>query len=202
MARPAEPRFFLMTDTDRLPDPVGAVRHLPRNAAVIFRHYDASERDRLAETLARTCRPYGVSLSIAGDVTLASRVNAAGLHLPEGLMRHGLRHRTLAWRQSKPGRFLSAAVHDSAALAAARRLGVDFVLLSPIFPTASHPGALSLGVVRLTAWTRQYGAGLKIIALGGVNGRTARRLAGTGVTGCAGIDGIVTLSRAGRRYRF
>jgi len=49
------------------------------------------------------------------------------------------------------------------------------VLLSPVFPTRSHPGQPTLGPVRFRLLAAR--AGLPVIALGGMNRATARRLA-------------------------
>src|SRR3546814_17039561 len=39
----------------------------------------------------------------------------------------------------------SRPVHDKRQMAEAARAGADFVFLSPLFPTRSHPGSLLLG---------------------------------------------------------
>ena len=40
---------------------------------------------------------------------------------------------------------VSAAAHDEASARRAARAGVDLILLSPVFPTNSHPGRPALG---------------------------------------------------------
>ena len=69
----------------------------------------------------------------------------------------------------------------------ATRPGIDAVgiILSPVFPTDSHPGAPTLGPLRFAAWARR--APLPVYALGGVNAVTARRLAASNAAGLAGI---------------
>ena len=62
----------------------------------------------------------------------------------------------------------------------------DAVLLSPVFPTRSHPGGKVLGPVRFREIARQ--ARLPVIALGGMTPHSARRLAGFA---WAAIDGLV-----------
>jgi thiamine-phosphate pyrophosphorylase len=61
------------------------------------------------------------------------------------------------------------------------------VFLSPVFPTASHPGAPALGIVRWAGLAHQ--AGLPVLALGGVSGVSVGRLpricAGIGMIGAA-----------------
>jgi thiamine-phosphate pyrophosphorylase len=67
----------------------------------------------------------------------------------------------------------------------ARRLGADAALLSPVFPTRSHPGGAVLGPVRFRLLARQ--ARLPVIALGGMTGAKARAL---GWRSWAAIDGL------------
>ena len=58
--------------------------------------------------------------------------------------------------------------------------------MSPIFATRSHPGNRTLGPVRFGLLARRSKA--SIVALGGMDGRRARRLRALGATGWAGID--------------
>jgi thiamine-phosphate pyrophosphorylase len=181
------PTLILLTDEHRLPNPVAAVRWLPRGSAVILRHYAAPDRAALARTLARLCRARGVRLIVAGDWRLAAAVGAGGVHLPEGMARRG----RMAWgggAPKPPGFVVTAAAHSPGALWRAWRAGADAALLSPVFATASHPGAAGLGVLRFAGWCRR--APLAVYALGGVNPATARRLAGSGLAGIAGIGGL------------
>jgi thiamine-phosphate pyrophosphorylase len=120
---------------------------------------------------------------VAGDWRLACRVRADGLHLPEGLARHGRQD----WRRARrPGFLVTQAAHGMGALALAARLGVDAAIASPVFPTASHPGASALGAVRFARLVRM--ARLPVYALGGIDAVTARRLAASGAAGVAAVS--------------
>lgn len=94
-----------------------------------------------------------------------------------------------ARRRPKPQLRVTAAAHSERAVVAAARAGVDAVLISPVFATASHPGAKTLGVVRFARLARLAAEkGLRVYALGGVTPGLVRRLAGTGTYGMAGIS--------------
>ncbi len=80
---------------------------------------------------------------------------------------------------------MTAAAHDAAAIRRAARHGAHAVLLSPVFATASHPGAPSLGPLRFARLARC--SPIPVYALGGITAETARRLAGSGAVGLAGI---------------
>ncbi|MBP2278764.1 Thiamine monophosphate synthase [compost metagenome] len=78
---------------------------------------------------------------------------------------------------------------------AARRAGAHAILVSPVYPTRTHPGARALGPVRAAQISRAVG--LPAIALGGVTVRRFRGLKQLGFVGWAAIDGLTPL-RPGR----
>ena len=171
--RGAPPALILVVDRARLADPLGAARRLPAGAAVLLRDYGAADRAPFARALAALCRRRRLRFLIGGDWRLAARLGA-GLHMPEALAR---RRRGHGWR--------TAAAHGRAGLCRAARAGAGAALLSPVFPTASHPGAAALGPVRFAGLVRA--AGLPVYALGGLDAARTRRLAGTGARGIAAI---------------
>ncbi len=180
------PDFILMTDEERLPDPVAVVANLPRGSAVILRHYAGPDRKALAIRLIAEAKRHGVRVLIAADARLALDVGADGLHLPEAMAFRGLG----VWKDwRRPGWLVTAAAHSPAALYRAKAAGADAALLSPVFPTASHPEREALGLLRFAAWCRK--SPLPVYALGGVSTANMSRLKGCGARGLAGISGFV-----------
>lgn len=173
------PRLWLVTDTDRLPDPLPAAARLPAGAGVIFRHYGAPNREAVGQALARLCRARRLVLLVAEDAKLAYRLRAGGIHLPEHAQRRIAGLKRAGWR-------VSAAAHSAAAVAGAR--GADMLILSPVFPTLSHPGARTLGPLRFAALAQAARA--PVIALGGISPATARRLRGGRFWGLAAIGAL------------
>lgn len=182
-ARAGLRRLILMTDEDRIPDPVSAVADLPVGSIVILRDYAHPERCALAHQLRRACRLSGCWFLVAGDVRLARAVRADGLHMPEYMLGGAM-----------PNRFgfdlVTAACHSRQALGRACRMGVDLALVSPVFPTASHPEARALGVHRFARMTEK--THLPIAALGGVTMHTSAALRGLRLAAVAGISGIMS----------
>lgn len=175
----ALPGLWLVTDEIRLPDPLPAAARLPKGSGVIFRHYGAADREAVGRALARLCRARRLTLLVAGDARLAFRLRAQGIHLPEhaagrisGLKRQG-------W-------MVSAAAHSAGAVARARE--ARMLVISPAFPTRSHPGAPVLGPVRFAALASRSSA--LVIALGGITHASARRLRGGRVHGLAAIGAL------------
>jgi thiamine-phosphate pyrophosphorylase len=180
------PACILIVERARLADPGAAIGKLPLGSAVILRDYGAADRAGHAARLARLCRTRRLRLLVAGDARLGLAVGGHGLHLAEAAARSGDRRWRL-WR--KPGWLVTAAAHSPRAAALARRAGVDALLLSPVFSTASHPEAAPLGPLRFAAWARA--ARLPVYALGGMTATTTRRLSGSGAAGIAAIGGFV-----------
>jgi len=170
------PTLWLFTD-ERLggmtpTDPLWrAVARLPRGAGIIFRHYGwpPEDRRRLLVALSRIARRRHLLL-------VGSRIEGA----PGGV------HRARAVRSTRRTGLKTASAHGRRDLVEAFRAGADIVFLSPVFPTASHPGAPVLGPVRFGLMAR--GAGGPVMALGGMSQQRARRMQPLGAAGFGAID--------------
>jgi thiamine-phosphate pyrophosphorylase len=167
--------LVLMTDDERLPDPVAAARRLPKGSMVILRARDTARRHALADSL--RAQTDGLILLAADDPVLADRLH--GLHLPEKRAREAAH-----WRALRPHWVITVAAHSSQGLHIAY---ADAVLLSPIFATRSHPKAHPLTAARARLMVRN--SLLPVLALGGVTARNAPLL-----KGFAGFAAIGALS--------
>jgi thiamine-phosphate pyrophosphorylase len=156
-------------------DWAAAARRLPHGSAVVIRSRDGKARAALFEALSPLP---GLKLLIADDPKLAE--SADGLHLPEVRAREAVH-----WRARRPDWIITAAAHSLGALM--RLTHVDAVFLSPIFATASHPGAAALSPVR--AALIAAASPLPVYALGGIDGRNATLLAPS-FAGIAAIAGL------------
>ena len=177
------PSVFFITDPVRTPDPVRIAEGLPRGTGVIFRGFGRPGAERVAKALAMTAVRRGLILLIGADERLAAKVGAQGMHLPERDLGRApaIRARHSAW-------MITGAAHSSSALRVAKGVGLDAALLSTAFASRSPTAGRPLGAVRMAIAVR--GARLPVIALGGANGRSAKRLIGTGVWGFAAVDGL------------
>ncbi|MCW3834909.1 thiamine phosphate synthase [Sphingomonas canadensis] len=166
---PPLPRLWLMTDErmgERLWD---VLERLPRGAGVIFRHYalPPAERRALFARVLRTARRRRLVLLRAGGMPMRGEMGT-----------HGRRERSRGLR--------SFPAHDRREAIAAVRAGADLLLVSPVYPTRSHPGARTLGRVGLGQVIRETGT--PVIALGGMNAANARGLRALNIHGWAAID--------------
>ena len=139
-----------------------ALMRLPRGSGFIFRHFHmgAAERRARFDTLMRIARARDHLVILGGTAAQARAWRADGAYGSP---------RQLA---SGPQALRLAAVHSLRELRQARR--ADLVLLSPAFATRSHPGAAPLGPLRFRLLAARSQA--PVIALGGMNPRTANRL--------------------------
>jgi thiamine-phosphate pyrophosphorylase len=184
LARRLKLALVAVTDERRGADPLALAARLPRGSWLIFRHYDAPDRSVLATRLAVSCRARRITLMVAKDFDLARRLGA-GLHLPDRLTARAPARIRLWIRR---GGRLTVAAHDRTALRRATALGADAALLSPIFATASHPGAKPLGLLGLRRLTQA--ANVAVFALGGIDQTTGRALAKTGIAGLAAVGAL------------
>jgi thiamine-phosphate pyrophosphorylase len=177
------PALVLMTDDERLPDPLAAARALPRGSMVVVRARQSSHRAKLARALRPIARARGLTLLIANDPALVDRVRAAGLHLSEANAR-----RAAELRARRPHWLITAAAHSLAACSRAWHWGADAAFLGPVFATASHPNEAGIGPARARAVAGM--APLPVYALGGITGQSAARLRRSGFVGLAAIGSL------------
>lgn len=85
-------------------------------------------------------------------------------------------------------RWLAASCHSLEEIRLAEKLGVDFVTLSPVKPTQTHPDAQPLGMTQFAEWVQQ--ARVPVFGLGGLGEQDLSALVAAGAQGVAGIRGL------------
>ena len=112
----------------------------------------------LALRMLAMIRPYGAKLIMNADIELAHEVGADGVQLTA---------RQLAELKARPAlEWCGASCHNAQELQLAEALGCDFALLSPVLPTQTHPGELTLGWEKFAAIAA--GSSIPVYALGGM----------------------------------
>ena len=124
------------------------------------------------------------------DVALA--LNAAGVQLGHG----GLPPR--AARQLNPRWWIGKSVHDLPGAEAARAEGADYLVVGPVYATATHPDRAPLGLERLREIAR---LGLPVIAIGGVTPASAGEVKAAGAHGVAAIRALWDAAEPGAAAR-
>lgn len=176
------PAFRLYLITDGGEDSVGAIEaalgSAPAGSTALQLRAPGLDGGALyerARTLRLLCRRFGAPLLINDRVDVALAVAADGAHLPA----RGLPSKYA--RRLAPGLLLGASAHSLPEARLAVAGGADFVTLSPIWPTLSHPGALPLGLSLLATAAGALAA--PVFALGGLDEARARDAAAVGARG-------------------
>lgn len=162
----------------------GGVRRVQLRA----RQCDASSLAELARAAATLTTRHGAQLLLnSGSADMETSLRLAqslhiGLHLTASdLMR-------IQARPLPQGEWLGASCHDLDELRQAERLGVDFAVLGPVHPTATHPRAEALGFPRFARLREEVL--LPIYALGGLAMSDHEMARAHGAQGIAAIRGL------------
>ncbi|HEU0186793.1 MAG TPA: Nudix family hydrolase [Gallionellaceae bacterium] len=118
---------------------------------------------------------HGALVLLNGDVALAQEVGADGVQLTAAQLEQSSVRPDVAW--------CAASCHTLEELRHAEALGVDFVCLSPVLPTKSHPGAQTLGWERFAEMARV--SSIPVYALGGLTADSAEEAWQHGAHGIA-----------------
>ncbi len=130
---------------------------MPRGSGFVFRHYHLAPPNRRArfDELLKIARSCGHTVILSGD----EHWGADGSYGPPERLGEGLK---------------LATAHDGDEIARAVAVGADGIFLSPVFPSASHPGSSTLGVHGFHVLAQQ--SPLPVIALGGMTAERAVEL--------------------------
>lgn len=170
------PRLWLLSDERNDHALETRLRSFNEPVGFVYRHYHLAPEERYARycQLQRIARAEGHVVVLSDSALTAREWGADGLYgAPYALYprRKDLLH--------------IATAHDMREIGQANRIGADALMLSPVYPTRSHPGAATLGPMRWKSLARH--ALMPVIALGGMTHGGAHRL---GCERWAAIDGL------------
>lgn len=182
------PQQYLITPEQLSPEQLyaGVELALERGCRLFqFRasHLPEADYKTLAQRLQALCAGRA-QLILKGELAWQADFPQAGWHLTAKQLRE------LAG-QARPlveGRWLAASCHTAEELELATALQVDFVTVSPVLPTQTHPGAATLGWDAAQALLREFNA--PAFLLGGLTEQDigqARTIGGQGVAGIRGF---------------
>ena len=138
------------------------------------------ELHELAESGLPVCKKYGASLLVNSNAEFLHLSDVDGIHLSS---KHLLSY---TQRPVKRDKLLAASVHNLAELKHATSIDVDFVVVSPVLETLSHPGAAVLGWSGLAEILAE--SSIPVYALGGMKQSLIARAKQTGAIGIAAIS--------------
>ncbi|MEO5332125.1 MAG: thiamine phosphate synthase [Magnetococcus sp. YQC-5] len=141
----------------------------------------------LAQRLMTLLKPSGGRLILHDRADVALAVGAAGVHLPESGMTTADVRRIIG-----PHLLLGRSCHHSDCACLHLQQGGDYVTLSPVFKTASHPEVTPLGLKQFSHLCAAIPG--PVLALGGIQADTVAVTLQAGASGVAVIRGILDTS--------
>lgn len=127
------------------------------------KHLKKDDFIKIAQQIIAIAKPHKAKVLISQDIALARDLGADGVHLPS---------QNLLLLKTKPAAGLpenfvvAASCHNATELAHAEMLGLDFVVLSPVKSTQSHPEMDAIGWDNFAALAQKIN--LPVYALGGM----------------------------------
>lgn len=174
--------MVLMTDPKRINDPIAAAHTMPEGSAIIYRHFGETDRLEKAHALRQVTFKCRQQFLIGHDPELAIKTGADGVHFKRGS--NSLL--PALWRSRIPDWLITMAGHKSDKIFTQPTSALDALFASSIFESASPSAGTPIGPDRLSQICKKLDA--PIIALGGINVRTAGNLIDTGAAGLAGVS--------------
>jgi len=188
------PRLWYVTDGDR----GTAGRDLTQviewaaaggAGAVLLREFGISDRafGELVERLS-PARAAGLRVLVSRRLDLARAHDLDGVQLTADSVSVA---EGRAWLGPEP--WIGYSAHSPEEARAAERAGASYVMLSPIFATASKPGHTGLGLSALARTAEALA--IPTLALGGVTPGRTRGILGTGAWGIAAVGALGAAAR-------
>ena len=183
--RPPLPRLHAVTDERiaRRADLGDAARRLAEVGGV---HLALHARGRTLSGLEHYDLSFRLSilpspLFVNDRLDIALALNVTGVQLGVGSLP------VSAARHLRPAWWIGKSVHNLAEADAAKAEGADYLLVGPVYPTATHPDRPPLGLETLDQISR---LGLPVIAIGGIGPGQARAVRAAGAYGAAAIRAL------------
>ncbi|MDX8397108.1 MAG: thiamine phosphate synthase [Mariprofundaceae bacterium] len=173
------PKLSLITSADTRPDEAfyalveAALEGGVGQIIVREKNMDSGRLLAFSSRLRKITLNHHSKLIIHSQADIAKAVNADGVHLASSDIAEIPAIRT--WLDADH-MSISSSCHSLEELQESHHFGADFAMLSPVFPTQSHPGAPSLGITNFQ--TIAASSPLPVIALGGINSENRTQLTG------------------------
>ncbi len=180
------PNKYAITDSKRYDKPLEIlVENLIKSTEVKMiqlreKHLKGRQLYETALKLRKITNKYSALLFINERFDIAMAVSADGVHLPEKSFPPSV------IKKLKPDLLVGYSAHSLDSALFAEREGADFITLSPIFKTSSHPDAQPLGLDILEEVSKKVN--IPVFALGGINDENAEACLKKGAYGIAGIS--------------
>ena len=178
------PKIIIIFDNNKFDKKKFLNLKIPKKSAFLLRSYEVKERKKIAKQLLKFCKMRKLKLLIGLDIKLAEDINAHGVHFPEYMIKENkINWDVIKKIKSKKKWIITAATHNIQTIKKAENFDIDAVLLSPVFPSTSHPNSKNLGINKFAKIVKK--TKLPIYALGGINIKNVKSLLETDIIGYA-----------------
>ena len=178
------PRLYAITDRKKYGKSfLGTLERILKKGVkmVQLREKDLPGRElyELAKEVRKLTKKYDALLLINERFDIALAVEADGVHLPENSFPPSVVKRI------NPSLIVGFSAHSLEGALYAEKEGADFITLSPIFKTSSHPDAKPIGLKTLREISQKVK--IPVYALGGITWDRIKVCYKNGAYGIAGI---------------
>jgi len=140
------------------------------------KHLSAPDLTALTAQILTLCQPYGANVLINhADAKFVKGLGATGIHYPCQAL--------LKLKEKPEGLLVGASCHTEQEIAHAEALNLDFIVLSPVLTTQSHPDATPIGWSTFGALIQH--CNIPVYALGGMRKQHLELALSNGARGIA-----------------
>jgi 8-oxo-dGTP diphosphatase len=181
------PQQYLITGDFRdIPDAIQRLKAALNDGIKLIqlraKHLEQDAFIKLAQLALPLCHGHGAKLILNAKPEVLEQVpQADGLQLASSML-FSLTHRPIS-----KDKWLAVSVHNEVEIAKALELEADFILLSPVKETNSHPGVTGLGWERFAELVKEIP--VPVFALGGLSDKHRPDAIAQGAQGVAAISG-------------
>lgn len=182
------PKYLMITGSDpKLKDKFieKLISHINNGIKLIqlrAKELNNEEYVSLAEIAIEIGRKFGAKIILNSNIETAKALNADGVHLTSDILMECYE------RPLHRNTLISAACHNSEQLKHAELIGVDFVTLSPVCRTKTHPDAIPLGWPHFSELCKSIN--MPVYALGGITESDLDVAISNGAYGIASISSL------------
>ena len=141
-----------------------------------------SELENFTSQVLERCAKFKTRVLVNTDPDHALKMGAHGVHINSDILMQ------LPGNKLARQLIVAASCHNNEELSKAEKIGVDFVVLSPVLKTKSHPNAVTLGWEKFGQLASE--CNLPVFALGGMSQETVKEAKLAGAVGVAMLSGI------------
>lgn len=182
---------ILFTNRHKIRNIDETINNLPKFSSIIIREYDLnqSQREKFISKILPSCRRRKLKTIIAKDLNIAKKYNSCGVHYSD---KDKIPLRFFKKSSFKKNFIRSIACHNLRNIVKYSKYNIDYIFISPIYPTTSHNSSKIFGTTKLAKISLKckklaYNQP-KLYALGGISKNNIKKIRKTKVSSFGAID--------------